>query len=83
MKAHVCIGGPLDGEFATTADFWGGYEKVPGTNRNDWSRRIPGMYEHLTHDYVQFHNASRAKGRATVVWIHRPLLPVSIPARQR
>lgn len=83
MKAHVCIGGPLDGEFATSADFYGGYEKVAGTNRNDYSRRVEGMYQHLRDQYHQFHNASRDSRRATVVWIFHEMLPRAISARQR
>jgi len=83
VKAHVCIGGPLDGEFATSADFHGGYAKVPGTNRNDYSKRIEGMYAHLWPHYVEFHNASSGRKRAHVVWIHEDLLPPAIPPSQR
>ena len=83
MKAHVCIGGPLDGEFATGADFHGGYEKVDG--RNDYKKPIEGMYEHLKNEYHQFNNAGRAWNRtgSNVVWIHTSVLKGSIPARER
>jgi hypothetical protein len=41
VKAHICIGGPLDGQFATSMDFDGGYAKKGG--RNDYSNPIEGM----------------------------------------
>lgn len=82
MRAHICIGGPLDGEFATNADFYGAYEKVPGTKRNDYSKPIEGMYAHLKHDYFDYNNATRGR-LANVVWIHKSLLPPSIPASKR
>ncbi|HEY6019187.1 MAG TPA: hypothetical protein VIY48_04585 [Candidatus Paceibacterota bacterium] len=85
MKAHFCIGGPLDGEFATSDDFYGGYEKVPGTRRNDYSKRVEGMYEHLKDEYHQFNNASRvgAPKGCHVVWIHKNALSPSISPRKR
>lgn len=82
-KAHIVIGGPLDGEFATSADFHGGYEKVDG--RNDYSQRVEGMYEHLAREYQQFNTAYRRstlKG-ANVVWIHESLLRPPISPRLR
>lgn len=76
MKAHICIGGPLDGEFATSEDFYGHWDRQSLMHER-------GMYEHLKNEYAQFHNASRSRKRAQVCWIHVPLLPVSISPRKR
>lgn len=79
MKAHVCIGGPLDGEFAATIDFYGRW--VAEERRHE-----EGMYEHLKGAYVQFHNAHRGRARearAHVVWIHLDLLPAPKALRDR
>ena len=76
MKAHVCIGGPLDGEFAASIDFYGRW------NREE-SHYEDGMYTHLKDVYVQFHNASAGRRRAHVVWIHLDLLPMPKPLRDR
>ena len=86
MKAHLCVGGPLDGEFATSDDFYGYIPYVKGTKRRDWrAGRTPGMYDHLRKEYHQFNNASRAfapKG-CHVVWIHESVLKPSISPRNR
>lgn len=72
MKAHPCIGGPLDGEFAMYHDFW-------QTNN--------GIYAHMRDEYVQFNNAhhesSSKKSRAAVAFIHVSKLPKSISPRDR
>jgi hypothetical protein len=94
MKAHVCIGGPLDGLFATSEDFHGYRVINPATKKpyrhgermpdGRWPyERDPGMYAHLTNEYAQFHNASSSRRRAHVVWIHTSLLPVAISPKQR
>lgn len=82
-KAHLCLGGPLDGEHAQGADFYGGYEKIPGTRRNDYSKRVEGMYEHLRSQYVQFNTASHGYAKSDVVWIHRDLLTGSVSPKDR
>lgn len=85
MKAHICIGGPLDGQYAASGDFYGFYEKEPGTQRNDYSKRIEGMFEHLKDEYHQFNNAGRAftpRG-CHVVWLHKSILKPSVPLNQR
>lgn len=88
MKAHPCIGGPLDGEFATDGDFHGYHEKMPGTQRNDYTKPIEGMYEHLRHEYVPYNISTRShmrgkKGRANVVYVHDSINKFSIAARKR
>jgi hypothetical protein len=84
VKAHICIGGPLDGEYATSADFHGGYEKVPGTNRNDYSKKVEGMYEHLSDQYWQYNNSYNTRKRAPVLWMHESLLTrMPISPRER
>jgi hypothetical protein len=88
MKAHLCIGGPLDGEHATSEDFYG-YRprdekgKVIPYHRAPIRAREPGMFGHLRNDYCQFNTASRGQAKSDVVWIYRPLLSGSISPRQR
>lgn len=86
MKAHVCIGGPLDGQFATSDDFYGNYPYEPGTRRRDY-RAAPneGMYEHLKDEYFQFNTAARVATRnhAHVVWLHKSLLKPAISPKDR
>jgi hypothetical protein len=86
-KAHPCIGGPLDGEFATSGDFHGSYEKVPGTQRNDYSKPVEGMYAHLSDDYYQFNTAysytMKRRNLARVVWLHVSMLRPSIAPSKR
>jgi GH18 family chitinase len=74
-KAHQCIGGPLDGEFATSYDFYGTWTKTAG--------REEGMYEHLKHEYFQFNTARHGAARTDVVWLHRDTLRPSISPRER
>ena len=76
MKAHICIGGPLNGEFAASIDFHGRWDK-------DLKTRERGMYEHLAADYAQFHNAYSSRRRAHVAWIHVDLLPMPKALRDR
>jgi hypothetical protein len=75
VKAHICIGGPLDGEFASSRDFHGKWQYP--------EPREEGMYEHLARDYVEFHNASSSRKRAAVCWIHISLLPLPKAMRDR
>jgi len=92
MKAHICIGGPLDGEWATSSDFHGDWISAGAD-----SRREDGMYEHLSREYFQFNTArhqstvfqhpSRKKGlgrvECHVVWLHRSLLQSPKSPRER
>jgi hypothetical protein len=92
MKAHICIGGPLDGMFATSKDF----EQRVVANRAGggydigYVFREGGMYGHLHNEYVQFNNASRpyhvgkhGRKRAQVAWIHIDILKPSISPKDR
>jgi hypothetical protein len=83
MKAHVCIGGPLDGEHATSEDFYGYRRNEKDAYGNRTWKRDPGMYQHLKHDYCQFNTGSHGAAKSNVVWIHRDLLTGSISPRQR
>ena len=76
MKAHICIGGPLNGEHAASIDFYGRWNR-------ETTRHEEGMYAHLKDAYVEFHNASAGRRRAHVVWIHRDLLPLPKALRDR
>jgi hypothetical protein len=79
VKAHICIGGPLDGEFATSLDFYGRWTKDMGHEE--------GMYEHLRGEYHQFNNAHsgawKGKPKNSVAWIHESLLKPSVSPRER
>lgn len=88
-KAYPCIGGPLDGEFATTGDFEGDYPYVKGTKRRDYdAKRIEGMYEHLASSYVQFNQAGNNWNKDTrrippMIWLHTGLLVLPVPPKER
>lgn len=83
MKAHVCIGGPLDGLHATSADF----RRESGRPGDPWHTE-QGRYAEHGDDYLQFNTAyrystvlQRASKRlghkleeCHVVWIHRSVL---------
>lgn len=88
MKAHPCIGGPLDGLYATNGDFHGFHEKVPGTRRNDYSKpTIEGMYAHLKGEYVAYNISARAllrrKERGNVVYVHDSVNRASVVPSRR
>jgi len=85
-RAHPCVGGPLDGQYATDGDFHGYYEKVPGTRRNDYSKKIEGMYEHLKDEYYPYNCANRSWARhrmPNVVFVHKDLVGPSVPPSKR
>ena len=74
--AYPCIGGPLDGEHATTEDFYGYRPINPETKKPyRWNERQPdgrysferdeGMYAHLKNEYVEF-NGSGGGGRKRI-----------------
>jgi hypothetical protein len=70
--AYPCIGGPLDGEHATTDDFAPGYGE-PG---HKWYRQA-GMYGHLSREYVEFNRAGgggrkKIGAPATMIFVHDP-----------
>jgi hypothetical protein len=70
--AYPVIGGPLDGESATTADF----------------EDKGGMYEHLAREYHQFNSASgrsakRIGGYPSMIFLHTSLIRPLIAPRDR
>lgn len=69
MKAYYCVGGPLDGEYATSKDFYG-----------DWRTKEKGMYAHLYKQYSQFNGCG---GRCTMLWIHVDLMKPGINPKNR
>jgi hypothetical protein len=82
--AYPCIGGPLDGEYATTDDFEKPTdEKYRG---NSWFRE-GGMYGHLADDYAEFNNSRGGRkvigGEPSMVFIHRALLKPLVAPRNR
>lgn len=83
MKAHVCVGGPLDGEFATSEDFYGypARDEKGRLERLNWTPRETGMYQHLRNEYQAYHNAHRSN--VPVLWIHTSLLKPPISPRKR
>lgn len=94
VKAHRCIGGPLDGEYATSEDFLGYRQINPETKKpyiyhqaraagtNAW-KRDEGMYQHLKGEYMQFNTARHGNAASDVVWIHSSLLTGSISPKSR
>ena len=95
MKAHICIGGPLDGYFATSEDFAGAPYKYsyPNGRTNPPMRTITGdagMYNHLRDEYAQYNFGNSPYGssfipraRPSMVWLHYTLLKPSIPPSRR
>lgn len=70
--AYPCVGGPLDGEYATTEDF-----RTWGDN--------PGMYTHLTREYHEYNYTVATRKRVgsfppSMIFIHVSLLkPLARP----
>lgn len=98
MKAHICIGGPLDGKFAISKDFedaprhWEYPEgESPRFGPNGNGREVidgpAGMYNHLRDDYVQYNISVRSswvpKNAPSMVWLHKDLLKPSKSPRER
>jgi hypothetical protein len=91
MKAHVCIGGPLDGNFATSTDFSPEY----GTPGSHWYTPL-GKYAQHQREYFQFNTAyhratvfvqfskklGRKREECHVVWIHRSLLQTPLTLKE-
>jgi hypothetical protein len=71
-KAYYCVGGPLDGQYATTADFY----------TYAWGDNPVGMFAHLDGEYSQFNNGGYASG-CSMVWLHKSLLKPPIKAKDR
>lgn len=89
MKAHICIGGPLDGEFASSEDFYGYRQRdekgrvIPYHRLERGWEREPGMYDHLKNEYLQFNTSSSRRGRCNVIWLHTSRMIPPIPGRKR
>jgi hypothetical protein len=80
--AYPIIGGPLDGEYATTDDFY------PERGKPDsYYYRPGGLYGHLDREYAEFNAASggnkKLGGSPTMVFIHKSLLKPLISPRDR
>ena len=77
VKAYPCIGGPLDGKHAVTADF---YREFGKPEYRYWNPA--GMYSHLSDQYHAYNNAGTSKF-ASMVFIHVSLLKQSIKPSER
>jgi hypothetical protein len=67
-KAYICIGGPLDGQYATTEDF----------------HDREGMYAHLDDQYASYNSSgSYGGGRASMIYVHMSLIKPPISGRER
>ena len=97
--AYPCIGGPLDGEYATSEDFHGyrpinpetkkpyRYGETPPDGRYSW-QRDEGMYAHLKHEYVEYNGSGGGSKRVggfppTMVYIHKSVLKPLQSPRKR
>ncbi len=81
MKTYLCIGGPLDGIYANSADFlprrvsqgpvWYDEDAPKAGTVLDQGGR------HASHarDYFAFNRADRIPTLPTMVWLHASLLP--------
>jgi len=76
--AYPCIGGPLDGLYATTQDFYGA---------SSWSDRDEGIYHHLRNEYYEYNSGYGARkrigGHPSMVFIHKSLLKPLISPKDR
>lgn len=77
--AYPIIGGPLDGEYAITSDFYSGSGK-----EGDTYYRPEGIYYHLSRQYEEFNAAHGGRkvlgGSPSMVFIHTSLLkPLARP----
>lgn len=88
MKAYPCLGGPLDGQFASTKDFVvERYSQI--TNfvsgkviADGFIGKIhhpAGQYSRYRGEYFRF-NCGERRGPTTMVWLHRDLLrkPINV-----
>ena len=76
--AYPCIGGPLDGQYATTDDFYRGWGKP-----EDKYYRPEGMYSHLSQEYCEYNAAYRHSKYTSMIFIHVSLLKNKNSARKR
>lgn len=93
MKAHICIGGPLDGQFAVTRDFEDGLYHWEWPNGRGVGKPIKisdgpaGIYFHLAEQYYPYNSAGGGRGAArnkpSMVWLHIDLLKPSISPKDR
>jgi hypothetical protein len=72
VKAYPCIGGPLDGQHATTKDF--------GTD--GMFEHLDAEYAYYNFGYVSWRR-DRSKPLPTMVFLHRDVLAPVISARLR
>jgi len=79
-KAHICIGGPLDGQHAIGKDFW---EHGMFHHLEDEYMQFNTAWRNAT----VLQRASKALDRPLqechVVWLHRSLLRPSVTPRNR
>jgi hypothetical protein len=93
MKAHICIGGALDGQFATSVDFEDGRHHWEWPEGRGVGKPVKiydgpaGMYHHLADHYYAYNSASGGRGTArnkpSMVWLHIDLLKPSISPKDR
>ncbi len=76
MKAYYCVGGPLDGEYATSKDFHG-----------NWETNEDGMYSHLRKEYAAYNSSGWSYvpqgDKCSRLWIHKDYLKPGISPRGR
>jgi hypothetical protein len=70
VKKYPIIGGPLDGEYANTKDFWTEYVS---THYN----REAGQFAEYNDDYTTF-NSGDSRSVVSMVFLHKSLLREAI-----
>ena len=82
MKAYICIGGPLDGQFASGKDFQSARKSFRAVATNfdpdfdtclEIKSEPDGKFASLGPQYKRY-NAGGQRGGCTMVWLHVSLL---------
>lgn len=90
MKAYICIGGPLNGQHATSKDFAPQRMVFNKSNPNTWNStyanssintmsKPAGRHFYLKDQYLQYNCGKRGMA-CSMVWLHISLLidPVQV-----
>lgn len=86
--AYPCIGGPLDGEHATTVDFMRAQRKYNYETKEFIEVAPEGMYNHLATEYIEYNCAGGSSKTIggwppSMIFIHRDSLPALASPKDR
>jgi hypothetical protein len=87
--AYPCVGGPLDGEYATTDDMIP--TMIAARDYGKWKKgdiiREGGLYGHIAHEYHEYNashgSAKKIGSKPSMIFIHNSLLKPLISPKDR